>query len=219
MHALFTRIRACPLCYRITLVIRVLLAAGFLPTGLIKLLGHRFTSLPADSGPIGAFFEAMYQTGTYWQFIGAVQITGALLLLLPPAAHLGAAIVVSILTNIVIITVSLGFTGTPFISIAMLAAGFWLIAWEYHRFHPLLSATPWPSPAMPTPLDAVERTALWIWAASLISFFFVARGFGPGFVQLPLLTIGVSAAATAVARFLSREWHLRRQQQSMAPGV
>ena len=107
MHAPFTRIRACPLCYRITLVIRVLLAAGFLPTGLIKLLGYRFTSLPADSGPIGAFFEAMYQTGTYWQFIGAVQITGALLLLLPPAAHLGAAIVVSILTNIVIFSVDI----------------------------------------------------------------------------------------------------------------
>ncbi len=219
MQALFARIRACPLCYRITLVFRVLLAAGFLPTGLIKLMGHRFTSLPADSGPIGAFFEAMYQTGTYWQFIGMVQVIGAALLLVPAASHLGAAIVVSVLTNIVIITISLGFTGTPFISVPMLAAGLWLIAWDYHRFHPLVSTTPWAIPAAPTPLDAIERTALWIWAASLIGFFFLARGFGPAFLQLPLVAIGALSAAIAVARFLQREWHLRRPKRSMAGGV
>ena len=219
MQALFLRSRACPLCYRITLAIRVLLAAGFLPTGLIKVMGHRFTSLAADSGPIGAFFEAMYQTGIYWQFIGAVQVIGAVLLLVPPAAHLGAAIVVSVLTNIVIITVSLGFIGTPFISVPMLAAGLWLIAWDYHRFHPMLSTAPWARPPTPAPLDPVERTALWIWSASLIGFFFLARGFGPNLMQLPLLTIGVSAAAAGVARFLYRAWRQRHWQRSTATGV
>lgn len=44
--------------HRFTLFTRVLLAAGFIPTGMVKLLGQRFTSI-SPGHPIGAFFEAM----------------------------------------------------------------------------------------------------------------------------------------------------------------
>ena len=39
---------------------RVLLAIGFIPSGMKKVLGMRFTQLTVDT-PIGFFFEAMYQ--------------------------------------------------------------------------------------------------------------------------------------------------------------
>jgi len=66
---------------------RILLAAGFIPTGLVKLLNQRFTTLPVES-PIGAFFEAMYQTGLYWQFLGLTQVLAGCMLLVPAFAHL-----------------------------------------------------------------------------------------------------------------------------------
>ena len=61
---------------------RVLLALGFLPSGLTKVLGHRFTLLSPDV-PIGYFLEALYQAGFYWRFIGLCQFTAAILLLIP----------------------------------------------------------------------------------------------------------------------------------------
>ena len=41
---------------------RILLAAGFIPPGLQKVVGHRFTSLGVDT-PVGYFFDAFFQAG------------------------------------------------------------------------------------------------------------------------------------------------------------
>ncbi|MFT5143546.1 MAG: hypothetical protein ACI80V_001179 [Rhodothermales bacterium] len=59
-----------------------MLAAGFIPTDTVKLLGHRFTTISPDL-PIGAFFEAMYQTGLFWRFIGLAQVVAGILSLFP----------------------------------------------------------------------------------------------------------------------------------------
>ena len=42
------RVRATPVLRRFTLMNRLLLAMAFLPTGLVKLTGQRFTILPVD---------------------------------------------------------------------------------------------------------------------------------------------------------------------------
>ena len=47
---------------RLTVLKRILLVADFIPTGMVKLLGQRFTTL-SESNPIRAFFEAMYRAG------------------------------------------------------------------------------------------------------------------------------------------------------------
>lgn len=52
-----------------TVFTRILLALAFLPSGLTKLMGNRFTILGIDD-PIGFFFEALYRTGFYWRFLG-----------------------------------------------------------------------------------------------------------------------------------------------------
>jgi hypothetical protein len=108
----FLAVRRRAFFYRLALFTRILLAAAFIPTGMIKLLGQRFTLMPVET-PIGAFFEAMYQTGLFWRFIGAAQVAAGLLLLFPPAAHLGAAMFVPIIVSIFVITVALGFGGRP----------------------------------------------------------------------------------------------------------
>ncbi len=127
-----------------TVMTRVLLAIGFVPSGLTKLLGNRFTLLDLDN-PIGFFFEAIYQTGIYWQFIGFAQLTAAILLLIPRTATLGAVLYFPIILNIFLITVSLNFTGTPFITGPMLLASIYLLCWDYDVLKNLMRPTPVPS--------------------------------------------------------------------------
>jgi len=52
--------RSRPVLYRLTLGTRLLLAVGFIPTGTVKLLGRRFTSMSPESD-IGLFFETLYR--------------------------------------------------------------------------------------------------------------------------------------------------------------
>src|SRR5829696_1445047 len=82
-----------------TAFVRVLLAIGFIPPSLKKILGQPFTILP-DSTPVGHYFNALYQTGFYYEFLGWGQLVAALLLLIPRTAHLGALAFFPIILNI-----------------------------------------------------------------------------------------------------------------------
>ena len=66
-------VRGQPWLVRFTLMNRCLLAVAFLPSGLQKAMGNRFTILPIDD-PVGFFFEAMYRTG----FVGNIAAAEAL---------------------------------------------------------------------------------------------------------------------------------------------
>ncbi len=146
---LFVWVRSKPFFLRLTLFTRILLAAGFVPTGMVKLLGRRFTLMSVET-PIGAFFEAMYQTGLYWQFLGASQVLAGLLLLVPRWAHLGALLFVPIMVNIFVVTVSLGFQGTPVVTGLMLLAVVYLCAWDYHRVRGIFTERVWSDRRCPT---------------------------------------------------------------------
>jgi uncharacterized membrane protein YphA (DoxX/SURF4 family) len=122
---------------RFTAMTRVLLAVSFIPPGLIKVFDMRFTRLSPDT-PIGYFFDALYQSGAYYNFIGWAQVIAGVLMLLPPTATLGAVMFFPIILNIAIITPSLQFTGTPVITTLMLLAALYLLAWDYDRLKPLL---------------------------------------------------------------------------------
>ena len=115
-----------------TVFTRILLALAFLPSGFTKLLGNRFTVLGIED-PIGFFFEALYRTGFYWRFLGICQLTVALLLLIPRTATLGALAYFPLILNIFVITVSMGFTGTPLITGLMLLASIYLLCWDYDK--------------------------------------------------------------------------------------
>jgi hypothetical protein len=95
-------------------------------------LGNRFTLLSVDT-PIGFFFEALYRTGFYWKFLGLCQLAAAMLLLIPRTATVGALVYFPLILNIFVITVSLGFSGTPFITGLMLLANIYLLCWDYDK--------------------------------------------------------------------------------------
>ncbi len=116
---------------------RILLALAFIPSGLKKVLGLRFTTLETDN-PVGFFFEALYQTGFYWNFLGFMQLLVALLIVIPRTAFLGAIIYLPIVINIFIIVTSVGFKGTPYIVGLMLLANIYLLVWDFKKLVAIL---------------------------------------------------------------------------------
>ena len=112
---------------------RLLIGFAFIPSGLIKLYGKPFTSLPKTS-PIGYFFDAMYNTGIYWNFLGFCQLLAAFLLMTQKYANLGAGLFLGIIVNIVMITYGIGFGNTTIIAFLMLLAVTGLLLWDYQKF-------------------------------------------------------------------------------------
>jgi hypothetical protein len=122
---------------RFTAFTRVLLAVGFLPPGLKKVLGHPFTVLPT-SHPVGYFFDAFFQAEAFYVFVGLCQVAAALLLLVPRTATLGAVLYFPLILTITVVTWSIGFVGTKWVTLLMTLACLWLLLWDYDRLCALL---------------------------------------------------------------------------------
>lgn len=116
---------------------RIALALGFVPSGIVKVTGERFTGLPPNN-PLGHYFDELLRTGSYYTFIGIGQLIAALLLLIPGTALLGAIVYFPIILNICVLTYSVRFEGTR-ITTLMLLANLFLLAWDYPRLKTILS--------------------------------------------------------------------------------
>ena len=118
---------------------RVVLSVGFFAPGMHKLMGIPFTNLPLDN-PIGAFFNAMYQTGFYYRFLGAAQVLAAILVLFRRTTTFGALLFFGITLNVFIITISVPFgMGTPIVTGSMFLASLYLVCWDYDKLKTLLA--------------------------------------------------------------------------------
>lgn len=112
---------------------RLLIGFAFIPSGLIKLYGKPFTLLP-KTDPVGYFFDALYNTGIYWNFLGFCQLLAAFLLMSQKYANIGAGLFLGIIVNIVLITYGIGFGNTTIIAILMLLAVTGLLLWDYQKY-------------------------------------------------------------------------------------
>lgn len=146
---------------------RVLLGLAFIPPSIPKILHRPFTVLP-DSHPVGHYFNALYQTGFYYEFLGWGQLTAAILLLVPRTSHLGSLLFLPIIANIAVLTASVGFTGTWLITILMSLAALYLVAWEYDRLKSVIFAT------------REEKPRRFGYQFLLVPLFFAVGGIGVG---------------------------------------
>ena len=137
---------------------RYLVGGAFVFASLIKIKGHRFTQMTAgaDGRNPGYFFEMMYQSGLYWQFLGWAQLLAGLLLLTQRYALLGALGFVAIMANIFVITLSYDFQGTPVVTGLMLLAGLLLLAWDWNRLRVVIN-----QPAVPEATWPLFGSRLW----------------------------------------------------------
>jgi uncharacterized membrane protein YphA (DoxX/SURF4 family) len=111
---------------------RIVLAAGFIPSGLTKVFGERFTSLSVNH-PLGKYLEALYHTGYYYPFIGYVQVAAAIFLLIPRTATLGAVVYFPIILNICVLSLAVGFDGSLATSPLMVLSNLYLLCWDYDK--------------------------------------------------------------------------------------
>ena len=115
---------------------RLVLALGFIPAGIVKVSGERFTGLPPNH-PLGHYFDALYLTGDYYTFIGVGQLLASLLLIIPRTALLGAMIYFPIILNITVLAYATRFEGTR-ITTLMLLANLFLLVWDFDRLQHIL---------------------------------------------------------------------------------
>lgn len=117
---------------------RIALAAGFIPAGIVKIMGERFAAGLPSNNPLGHYFDALQLTGYYYTFIGIVQIIAAILLLIPRTSLLGALMYFPIIINICVLTYATRFDGTR-INTMMVLACLFLLIWDYDRLKQILS--------------------------------------------------------------------------------
>ncbi|MTI21790.1 hypothetical protein E1176_12230 [Fulvivirga sp. RKSG066] len=124
---------------------RYLIGNAFVFASLIKIKGYRFTSESGELNPINSawhFFETLYQSGLYWQFIGVGQLIAGFLLMTQRYSKLGALIYLPIISNIFVITLSYYFAYTPVITGLMLLANLLLIIWEWNELKIIVNLQP-----------------------------------------------------------------------------
>lgn len=117
---------------------RVALAAGFIPSGIVKIIGERFASGVSANHPMGHYLEALHTTGYYYTFIGVVQVTAAVLLLVPRTVTLGAFLYFPIILNICVLSFAVRFDGSLFTAPLMVLANLFLLGWNYEKWKYIL---------------------------------------------------------------------------------
>ncbi|MDQ3364750.1 MAG: hypothetical protein M3680_04905 [Myxococcota bacterium] len=134
--------------------LRILLGFAFVPAGLKKLLDQPFTD-PAHSGRFHDFLHAFHATGWFYQFVGILQLTIAVLLMTQRFATLGALLALPVLTAILAFCWSTGVYPTAIVVTLMVLGTLALVAWDHAKWRGILAAdegAPDPRPA-PEPRD------------------------------------------------------------------
>jgi hypothetical protein len=179
---------------------RVILSVSFFAPGMHKLMGIPFTNLPLDN-PIGAFFNALYQTGFYYRFLGAAQVLAAIFVLFRRTATLGALLFFGITSNVFLITISIPFgTGTPIVTGLMFLASLYLVCWDYDKLKPLLAARASDvfnqQAALEKPVhraSALSRIGYWVFAIAGSLLMCEMRGLTPVNLDIRLGAFLISA--------------------------
>lgn len=125
--------------------LRYLIGGAFVFAAIVKIKGERFTTEDGSDTPLNSPFhllETLYQSGLYWKFLGMSQVTAGFLLMTQRFAKLGALMFLPIIANIYVITVSYGFTGTPYITGLMLLANILLVLWDWDEVKILFNINP-----------------------------------------------------------------------------
>lgn len=154
----------------IVIATRLFLGAIFFTSGMGKLTHGDF---PGLIGPVWlADRLAQYGLAPWAQFVAWSQVVIGLLLLSQRFATLGAVMLVPMITNILVITISLGWRGTPYVNAVLLLMNLFLLAADWKKLRPLVfdeaDAPRLPQPtAVPVSVLAIAGVAIGIAAPAL----------------------------------------------------
>lgn len=137
MKHLVDRLRAHRWSHLFVANLRILLGFAFVPSGLKKVLYQPFTD-PQNTGTFHEFLHAFYATGFFYQFVGAVQLLIATLLMTQSLATLGALMALPVVTTILVFCWSTGVVPTAIVVTMMSAGTVALVLWDLDRWLPVI---------------------------------------------------------------------------------
>ncbi|MEM7483209.1 MAG: hypothetical protein AAF481_18745 [Acidobacteriota bacterium] len=203
---------------RSVLILRSLLAVGFMAPGWTKVVGLEFAPGMSEEFAAGRFFAAFHATGAYYTFVGLAQFIAGALLLFRGTALLGALLYLPIIANICVLTWAVDFgTGTPWITVLMLAGCTALVLWDAPRWAPIFGGTatwchhaPDDLPASTVTLPTLAafgyrglRFLYWLGLIAALTTTFILRGLAPRVLLLPAL---VTVLGVALVTLVSWGW-------------
>ena len=141
--------------------LRIVVGFAFVPAGLKKVLGQPFTD-PGNAGVFHDFLDAFLATGGLYRFVGAMQLTVALLLMTQRFAALGAALALPIAAAITAFTWSTARAPTVIVTTLLTLALAGLLTWDLRRWVAMLTERALPPPPPPMTPAPIERR-LWAW--------------------------------------------------------
>lgn len=195
---------------------RYLIGFAFIPSGFLKIAGKRFTNAGNET-EVGVFFETLYQTGLYWQFLGAVQLFAALLIMTQKLPTVGALIFLAIMSNIWVITLSMDFSGTYIITTLMMLACIMLVIWDWYRIKFLFIKNIKFTPPI---FEPIKQNAIWSTAGWIIYIFslfaFILLQYYMSFYSYAITAIAIFIFTVVIAAILINE---KRQKISMVKSV
>jgi hypothetical protein len=153
----------------LVIYLRYLVGGAFLFASFIKIKGLRFTTNSGALEPIQSnwhFFETLYQSGMYWQFLGWGQLIAGGLLMTQRFAFLGALVFLPILTNVFVITISYNFGNTPIITGLMLLSNLFLLVWDWNKTRVLINL-----PLQEDKPNRIENNIIWVITGILLFLF------------------------------------------------
>ena len=151
--------------------LRYLIGGAFVFSSIPKIAGQRFTSDNCESAPIDSwmhFFETLYRSGIYWDFLGWGQLLAGLILMTQLYSTLGALIFLPIILNVFVITISYKMTGTIVIAGLMLLANIFLVLWDNHKIVILLLPERRTEIKIASRYDEFYNNAFWAWLGLIL---------------------------------------------------
>jgi len=146
--------------------VRILLGFVFFTAGMGKLThGHYFplTMFPMSLSKI----LAPYGLSLWGEFVAWSQVIIGFLLMSQRFATIGAIMSLPLILNIFVITVSIGFVGTPYLNAFLIALNLFLLAADYHKLKFLFFDDVTPCKPIPLRRDYWKIDLLWLVALAL----------------------------------------------------
>ena len=216
MFRLIDRLRADTWCCLFVIYLRYLIGGAFVYAGWGKFWGGRFMpagtlSVPPEGAlPIDLFFEVLYRSGIWWQFLGGGQVLAGALLLTQRFSALGAVMFLPVSLNIFIITISMDFHGTPLITGLLVLANLGLLLWDYRRFGPLVSSNLATQHTLDLPSDQLGWPRYWLGLGTLLLL--ASLSFGNRESPIGWFVVSMLAGLAGICGY----WVLQRRQSGQA---
>ena len=201
MKQLIDRLRARRWSHLLVANLRIMLGFAFVPAGLKKVLNQPFTD-PQNTGAFHDFLHMFYATGVFYQFVGAVQLLIAALLMTQTFATLGALMALPVIACITVFCWSTGVIPTAIVTTLMLAGTLALVAWDIDRWLTVLRPGYVAPPLDTTAVPPIEPSLWRACGAGILAFYgltcivyggvYRPRGIdlgNPAFYVLPLITL------------------------------